>query len=332
MRTVLITIALLVSLFSLFGCDAPDRAAPHAATAVTATAAVTAAITATTAAATAAPSITPRPPGKPIRVGVTLHPYYSWTKSIVGDTPGVEVVPVLPGDVDAGNYQPRAEDIAKIGTLDAIVINGIGHDDFITSMIQASKNPDIVVIRPNEATPLIKSAHGGSVNSHTFISFTNAITQTYAIERALAALRPDLAPRFADGAGRYTAKLRRIRMDAAQKLAGARIKRVVTVHDGYGYLCQEFGIEVAGVVEPAHGLIPSAAELGDMIHLIKREDIKVVLSEEGFPDKLLKVLKTSAPVNVYVITHIASGPYTEDKFEREMTRNADTLIKALTGA
>src|SRR5262249_57825172 len=54
----------------------------------------------------------------PLKVGVTLHPYYSWTKNVVGET-GVEVRPILPGEVDAGDYQPRPEDIQKIADLDA---------------------------------------------------------------------------------------------------------------------------------------------------------------------------------------------------------------------
>ena len=42
---------------------------------------------------------------------MTLHPYYSWAKNVVGDAAGVEVRPILPGEIDAGNYQPRPEDI-----------------------------------------------------------------------------------------------------------------------------------------------------------------------------------------------------------------------------
>jgi zinc transport system substrate-binding protein len=273
--------------------------------------------------------ITPRPAGGPLRIGVTLHPYYSWTKNIAGDAPGVEVRSILPGDIDAGSYQPRPDDIKKIADLDAIVINGIGHDDFITGMIQASGNTKIVVIRPNEGAPLIRSARGGAVNSHTFISFTNAVQQTYAIQKALAALRPDLADRFQKGATEYAGRLRAIKAAAAEKIAHAKITRVVTVHDGYSYLCQEFGIEVAGVVEPAHGLVPSAGEISAMADLLKREKIEVVLSEESFPDKLLSVLKDAARVRVYIITHVADGAYTADRFEKEMQRNADTLIKAL---
>jgi zinc transport system substrate-binding protein len=266
---------------------------------------------------------------KTLKIGVTLHPYYSWTKNVVGDLPGYEVRSILPGEIDAGDYQPRPEDIKKLVDLDAIVVNGIGHDDFITPMIKASANTHLVIIRINETTPQIHAAHGTGVNSHTFISFTNAIQQTYAIQKALAALRPQDAAALQKNAADYARRLRLIKAAAAQKLAEAKITRVVTVHDGYGYLMQEFGLEIAGVVQPAHGLTPSAAELRDMVKLLQREKIRVVFSEETFPAALLKVLQDEAGVKVYTITHIASGVYTADKFEREMQRNVDTMVRAL---
>lgn len=269
----------------------------------------------------------------PLKIGVTLHPYYSWTKNIVGDLPGYEVRSILPGEIDAGDYQPRPDDIKKLVDLDAIVVNGIGHDDFITPMIKAAGNKKLVIIRPNETTPQIHSTRGSSVNSHTFISFTNAIQQTYAIQKAIATLRPKDAVALQRNAGEYARRLRLIKSKGAQQLAEAKITRVVTVHDGYGYLLQEFGLEVAGVVQPAHGLTPSAAELRDMVRLLQREKIRVVFSEETFPAPMLKVLQDEGGAKVYVITHIASGEYTADKFEREMQRNVDTMVRALvTGA
>lgn len=264
-----------------------------------------------------------------LKIGVTLHPYYSWTKNVIGTLPGYEVRSILPGEIDAGDYQPRPDDIKKLVDLDAIVVNGIGHDDFIQPMIRAAGNKKLVVIRPNETTPQIHSARGNSVNSHTFISFTNAIQQTYAIQKALAALRPLDAAALQRNAGEYARRLRLIKSKGAQQLAEAKITRVVTVHDGYGYLLQEFGLEVAGVVQPAHGLTPSAAELRDMVKLLQREKIKVIFSEETFPQPMLKVLQDEGGAKVYVITHIASGEYTADKFEREMQRNVETMIRAL---
>lgn len=286
-------------------------------------------IAAILAAAILGPTAAAAQPRATLKIGVTLHPYYSWTKNVVGDLPGYEVRSILPGDIDAGDYQPRPDDIKKLADLDAIVINGIGHDDFIMPMLKASGNQKITIIRPNELTPQIHSVHGRGVNSHTFISFTNAIQQTYAIQKALAALRPADAAALQRNAGDYARRLRQIKSRAALQLADAKITRVVTVHDGYGYLLQEFGLEVAGVVQPAHGLTPSATELRDMVKLLQREKIRVVFSEETFPAPLLKVLQDEARVKVYTITHIASGPYTADKFEKEMQKNVDTMVRAL---
>ena len=263
-----------------------------------------------------------------LRVGVTLHPYFSWTSNVATGL-DIEVVPVLPGEVDAGNYQPSPDDIAKLSQLDAIVINGIGHDDFIRDMIKASGNTKIVVIEANAATPLLASAHGEAKNSHTFISFTNAIQQSRQIAARLGDLRPGLAAKLKTNAAAYADKLRVIQGRAAKELASARIKRVVTVHDGYSYLLQEFGIELVGVVQPSHGLVPSAKELGEMIELIKKEKITVVFSEEDFPEKLLATLREATGAKVYVISHVATGAYEPPKFETEMAFNAGTLVRAL---
>jgi len=265
----------------------------------------------------------------PLRIGVTLHPYYSWTANVIAGVAGAEVVPVLPGEIDAGNYQPSPDDIAKLAKLDAIVINGIGHDDFIRPMIKASGNERLVVIEVNAETPLVKGAHGDAVNSHTFLSFENAIAQSKVIAKKLGQLRPADAAAFSTNARAYGDKLRAIEQPAAAQLAHAKIKRVVTVHDGYTYLLQELGIELAGVVQPAHGLTPSAKELADMIELVKAQHITVVLSEEDFPAKLLATLTDATGAKVYIISHVAVGTYSPAEFETAMAANAATLVKAL---
>jgi zinc transport system substrate-binding protein len=267
-------------------------------------------------------------PLPPLKVGVTLHPYYSWTANVVAGT-DVEVRSILPGEVDAGNYQPRPEDVKKLADLDAIVVNGVGHDAFIGGMLEASGNSKIVVLKPSEEVPLLRAKNGGEVNSHTFLSFTNAIQQTYSIAKALGKLRPALAATFEKNAADYAKRLRKIKAAAATKLADTAIHRVVTVHDGYGYLMQEFGVEIVAVVEPAHGLVPSAAELKDVVDLLKKEKVKVLFSEESFPAPLLKVVTDETGARVYTISHVASGQYTADKFEKEMQSNVDSMVKAL---
>ena len=66
-----------------------------------------------------------------------------------------------------------------------------------------------------------------------------------------------------------------------------------------------------------------------MVALLRREKITVVFSEASFPEPLLRVLRDEAGVTVFTISHIASGPFIADKFEREMQQNVDTMIRAL---
>lgn len=264
----------------------------------------------------------------PLKVGVTLHPYYSWAQNLAGDLP-IEVRAVLPGEVDAGSYQPRPEDIKRLVDLDVLVINGIGHDDFIHDMVKASGNKRLQIINLNDGVPLIGNRRGGAVNSHTFISFTNAIQQTYALEKAIARLRPELAPALRKNASAYAQRLRAIKQKGTAALVNAPETRVVTVHDGYSYLMQELGLEVAAVVEPAHGLVPSAAELQGLIEVLKKEKLAHVFGEESFPKPLLKVLEDAAGAKVHVISHVATGPYTALKFEQEMEHNLLVIIEAL---
>lgn len=264
------------------------------------------------------------------RVGVTLHPYYAWTAAVAAGTP-VEVVPVLPGEVDAGAYQPTAGDVARLRDLDALVVNGLGHDAFIEAMVAASGNRRLRWIRPNDGAALLPWRRGGGDNSHTFLSLTNAAQQAHAIARALAEALPEHAAAFRKNASAYAAGLRALRQETLRRLRGAKERRVVTVHDGYAYLLQELGLELAGVVQPAHGLVPSAAELGQVVTLLKREQVRVVLSEEAFPPALARVLE-EAGAKVVVVSHVATGAYTREKFEVDMRANLDALVVALGGA
>jgi zinc transport system substrate-binding protein len=264
----------------------------------------------------------------PLKVGVTLHPYFSWAANASAGLP-IEVLPVVPGEVDVGNYQPRPEDVAKLGSLDVLFVNGLGHDDFIRPMLKASGNERCLVVNLNDGTPLLKSYQGGGPNPHTFLSFGNAALQVQRIARVLGERRPELRRALQQNAATYVKRLRAQRAQAVRALQHALSRRVVTVHDGYSYLLQELSLELVDVVEPAHGLTPSAAGLAALLTHLDREPRKVVLSEERFPQALVEVL-ASRGATVVVVSHIATGGFTPERFEQEMQRNVDALVAALT--
>ena len=275
---------------------------------------------------------------KRLRIGVTLHPYYSYVANIAGNL--AEVVPVIPAGFNPHAYEPRTEDIKRIGSLDVIVLNGVGHDDFAGRMIKASEKPDLKVIEANAQVPLLaavgtgRGTSGKVVNPHTFLSVTASISQVNTIARELGKLDPANATAYTANARAYAQKLRKLRADALGQLVktpGADF-RIATIHGAYDYLLREFGLEVAAVVEPAHGIEPSPAQLKGTIDQIRSLDVKVIFSEMDFPSAYVDTIRRETGVRLYALTHISHGPYTAEKFEQEIAKNLATVVRAIQEA
>ena len=270
-----------------------------------------------------------------LRIGITLHPYYSYVSNIVGDR--ADVVPLIPAGFNPHAYEPRAEDIKRIGGLDVVVLNGVGHDDFADRMIAVSEKPQVPVIEANARVPLLaatgQAARGAGkvVNPHTFLSITASIAQINNIARELGKLDPDNAKFYSQNARAYGKRLRGLRAEALGKLTNAKGSelRVATIHAAYDYLLREFGLEVTAVVEPAHGIEPSPSQLKKTIDQLKELDVQVIFSEMDFPSSYVDTIQRESGVKIYPLTHISYGEYTARKYEEEMARNLDTVVRAI---
>lgn len=272
-----------------------------------------------------------------LRIGITLHSYYSYVANIVGDRAIVQ--PLIDAGFNPHAYEPRAEDIKRVGELDVVVLNAIGHDEFARRMIAASEKPDMPVIQANAGVPLLSTMalgtpQGRTVNPHTFISITASMLQVSTIARELGKLDPANAAHYADNARAYNRRLRTLRAEALARVSKVPDAgfRVATVHGAYDYLLREFGLEVSAVVEPAHGMEPSASQLKAMVERMRAQDIRVLFAEQDNPGGFVRTLVRETGVQVYPLTHISHGPYTADKFERDMRHNLDAVVRAIEAA
>lgn len=275
-------------------------------------------------------------PAHKLRIGVTLHPYYSFAANIAGDR--AEVVPLIEAGFNPHNYTPRPEDMKRAMTLDALIVNGIGHDEFAFKIVEAAGVKDkIRLIYANDGValiPLTGSTGERIVNPHTFVAITAAIQQVYTIARALGDIDPGNAIYYKDNARTYSTRLRRMKAQFMSQLADVDVSgfSCATMHDAYGYLLQELGLRVAAVIEPRHGVQPTPRQLADTIDRIKSANVHVLFAEKYFAGKLSETIRASTGVQVYSFSHISDGPFTPEKFEQEMRENLTTLVQAVRSA
>ena len=126
--------------------------------------------------------------GQKLKIGITLHPYYSFVANIVGDK--AEVVGLIDSHANPHNYTPQPDDMKRVMTMDVLVVNGIGHDEWAFDIVKAAgREKNLKLIYANAEVALIPiAADGGQakvVNPHTFVSTTAAIQQIFTIAKEL---------------------------------------------------------------------------------------------------------------------------------------------------
>lgn len=270
-----------------------------------------------------------------MKVGVTLQPYYSFVSNVVEDK--MEVIPVIRGDLhDSHSYKPTPDDIKKMATLDVLVVNGIGHDEFAFDIVKAAKmDKKLKIINANKGVSLMPVAgmRGKTkiLNPHSFISITASIQQIYTIAKELGEIDPKNKDFYSKNAQIYAQKLRKIKAEAIQKISHVKNLdfRVATSHGGYDYLLSEFGLKVRAVIEPAHGIEPSASDIKAMIDIIKEEKIDVLFVDAKIQNKYSTTIQNVTGIKIRDLSHMSNGAYTKDSFEKFMKYNLDSLTSAM---
>lgn len=271
---------------------------------------------------------------QPLKVGITLHPYYSFVANVGGDK--VEVIPLISADSNPHGYTPQASDMKRILNMDVLVVNGIGHDSWAFEILGAAGVKDTLpLIYANDGVSLIPVAGDPSgekvVNPHTFISTTAAIQQVYQIARALGELDKENAGFYRRNARAYALEIRKLRAEFDRMIADVDMShfRCATMHSGYDYIMQELGLRVSAVIEPRHGVEPTARQMADTIDRIKKADINALFAEKYFTSALSNTISSATGVHMYSMSHISSGDYTANKFIDEMRENLSTLSAAI---
>ena len=271
---------------------------------------------------------------KMLKVGITLHPYYSFVANIVGDR--AQIIPLIDADANPHGYAPQPDDMIRITSMDVLVVNGIGHDTWAFEILGASGMKDkLKLIYANDGVSLIPVAGDPSgekvVNPHTFISTTAAIQQVYTIAQKLGELDPENAMYFRQNARKYALEIRKLRSEFDAQIKGVTLSnfRCATMHSGYDYILQELGLQVTAVIEPRHGVEPTARQLAETIDRIKAANVNVLFAEKYFASKLSDTIREATGVKMYSISHISSGEYTPTKFIEEMRENLTTLATAI---
>ncbi|MDY5148836.1 anchored repeat ABC transporter, substrate-binding protein [Actinotignum sanguinis] len=121
----------------------------------------------------------------------------------------------------------------------------------------------------------------GDVDPHLWLDASNAVAYVETIAAELSALDPAGAPTYAANAQAYIARLQGLDEWLRGVVASipARQRKLVTAHDGFGYLARAYGLDTVGFVTPNPALEPSARQLANLTHTLMDLRVPAVFGE-----------------------------------------------------
>jgi zinc/manganese transport system substrate-binding protein/manganese/iron transport system substrate-binding protein len=185
-----------------------------------------------------------------------------------------------------------------------------------------------------------EEAHGHEgADPHTWFSIDNIEQWVKNIRQVLSDLDPANAGTYEDNAEAYLAELEEVRAYADRQLASIPPEKrfLVTNHDTFGYLAQEYDLQVLGTVLPAASTLaePSANDLAGLIAEMEEHDVCTLFTETTVSDKLAQTvageLGSCAQVRVLKLYTGALGPAGSgaESYIGMFRYNVDTIVQGL---
>jgi ABC-type Zn uptake system ZnuABC Zn-binding protein ZnuA len=178
--------------------------------------------------------------------------------------------------------------------------------------VTTSKGIGLIRDPPDHDGPIHKSGDGEHGNPHIWLDPENAATMMRHIVEALIKVDPAHATEFRNNQAAYLRKLDQLRIELNDRLRRVPDRRMIVHHPAWPYFARRFGFQIVGTIQSQTASEPSALQLQSLIETIKKNRIKVIVSEIQLSQKLPDLLAKETGARVVVLTTLPGGlPHTE---------------------
>jgi ABC-type Zn uptake system ZnuABC Zn-binding protein ZnuA len=247
----------------------------------------------------------------------------------------VSVESLVPKGGEVHTFDPTPSDVRNVAEADIVFVNGLGLDDWLVELV-SNAGTDAPVVRLAEGlegVTYLKGTEGDeAVNPHLWLNVAYAAKYAERIREGLTAADPDHAADYRAGADAYAQVLADLDAKARTTLGAipAANRTVIAFHDAFPYFAAAYGLTVDGTIVDAPGQDPSAAQVADLVTVIKDKGIKAIFAEAQFTEDLVRAIADETGATVVSDLYTDSvGDAPRDSYAGMMTWNIEQVAQAL---
>jgi len=276
---------------------------------------------------------------EPLNVVVTLPVLKDLAEQVGGAH--VRVASLISGFENEHTYSPKPSDLVAVRSAKVLLQVGLGLEIWVTALIKNSGNDRLKIVTTSSGIALIRdhetsgkahrafSGKSSGGNPHVWLDPENAKIMMRHITEAFIQLDPAHAADFRNNQAAYLRKLDSLQAELIQRLKRLPDRRLVVYHPAWPYFARRFGFEVVGEIVPQAGTEPSARRLQELIGRIRKDRLRVIVSEPQVNPRIPEVLARESGARVVVLTSLPGALAGTETYLDMLRYNVLQLAQAL---
>jgi len=247
---------------------------------------------------------TPEVKSDKIHVSASFYPLYFFSQQIGGDK--ADVVNITPAGAEPHDYEPTAQDIAKIENSKLLVLNGGGLETWGDDIKQnlESKNTVIVTTGEGLTNQQVVEEEENMTDPHIWLSPQLSKEIVDRITNGFVQIDPANKSYYQLHADTLKAKLDNLDKEYKQGMASCTQKNIITSHAAFGYLATAYGLNQVPITGLSSDAEPSPQQLADVVRFAKTNNVKYIFFESLVSPKLSNTIATEVGAKTLVLNPI----------------------------
>ncbi len=233
---------------------------------------------------------------KPV-IAVSINPLKLIIKEIVRDK--IKIYTIVPPGASPHTFQLTIRNRLLLKKADTLFIIGANLENWLDNLKKDFKKRGKLFVFSNHINDFIEK--NNNINPHLWLSVKRVIKVLPFIKDKIILINPENKDFYTSNFNIFMKKLKKIDKQIYDSSLKIKNKNIVVFHPVWNYFLNDYHFHIIANIERKAGEIPTLKRLINIISLIKKNNVKIIITEPGTSLKWVKTISDSTGTKIIIL-------------------------------